>query len=119
MITSEGSAQLKMFGFDGWMNNNACYRKTIAHTLGHCVDIGWYTGVVVAKEFSAPSITALYTIGNINGPIGIATLAYRLQKFIFSYMNASYALNAFYNNCGNFVAVFCKMVFQRLAVIEW
>ena len=79
-----------------WGDRNTRYRKTIAHSLCHGINIRTYTGVVVRIKFAASAITALHRIGDIHRIVLIAEAAYFLQERIGCNIYTPNTLYAFY-----------------------
>ncbi len=82
MVTAESGAQHAFLRLYMRCDNNATDREPVAHTFGHGIDIGLYTGMIVGEKFTRTAITTLYTVGNKHGPVLIAKAAYALQEGI-------------------------------------
>ena len=61
-----------MFGLYMRRNDDARYRESVAHALGHAIDIGIYTRNIMTEKLSGTAIAALHAVGNINGAMLIA-----------------------------------------------
>src|SRR5689334_14472529 len=108
-----------MFWFDMGSYNDSRNREAVTHSFCHCIDIGIYSGKIMAAEFTASSETALYAISNINSAMLVTKAADGFKESFFCYINTAYTLYAFYNNGRYFLALFGKAFFQRFFIIKW
>lgn len=82
------------------------------------IDIGGYTGEIVAEELSATAVSALHAVSDVNRPVLIAEPADAAQEIIRGHVDTSHPLDAFDDHRGDLIPLIPEAVFQRLLIVE-
>src|SRR5436189_3384151 len=95
MIAAKSGSQLKMFWFNMRSYNNTSNRKSISHSLCHCINICIHPCEIMAEKLTSSSITTLNAVSDINSTVFIAERTDLFQETHISHINSANTLNAF------------------------
>src|ERR1700722_2108199 len=107
-----------MFGLQMRGDDDTSDRKSIAHALGHRIDIRVDTCIVMCKEFPAAAISALYLVGDEHAAELLAKVANGLQERSRSLVDPAHALDALDDHGRDLVALRLEAFPKRRLVVE-
>ena len=116
VISSECSSQLSVDGFEHRTDQYTCHRESVTDTFGYSDNIRLDMIVLVSKEFTAATVSALYFVQNQDRSGFGTSVAKFLHEFGSRYFDTAHSLYSFDDNSA--YVSFCQFLFHRLDIIQ-